>query len=87
MIIKGRVSVRGSKRGRGWGDEALREHSGHDGLHTPISPMKSLPWEKKEKGGEIEGGVGGGSGQCFSSTNEDHPKNTSVGQRRCSRTH
>lgn len=23
--------------------EALREHFGYDGLHTPISPMKSFP--------------------------------------------
>lgn len=43
------------------GVEALREHSGHDGLHTPISPMKSLPQEKEEKGGGWETVGGGGS--------------------------
>lgn len=53
------VGERRWRAGRG-GGEALREHSGHDGLHTPISPMKSLPWEKEEKGGELgDEGEGG----------------------------
>lgn len=43
MIIKGWVLEEGRRQEKRKRErEALREHFSYDGLHTPISPMKSL---------------------------------------------
>lgn len=69
MIIKAWVLEEGRRQEKRKGErEALREHFSYDGLHTPISPMKSFPPWKELKEGCV--------GQCVSKTSQDHPKNS-----------